>query len=89
MLAGTFDQFPNVFVDVAFVHNARQPENYAMSSHPLTHSGIKQAPRHNAYVTKEETEETAMPRIDMPNESKQIFAVCIHDVRPTRPKWGL
>ena len=26
-----FDQYPNVFVDVAFVHNARQPANYTVS----------------------------------------------------------
>ena len=30
-LAGIFDRFPNVFVDVAFVHNARQPDNYTVS----------------------------------------------------------
>ena len=30
-LAGIFDKFPNVFVDVAFTHNARQPENYTVS----------------------------------------------------------
>ena len=30
-LAGIFDQCPNVFVDVAFVHNARQPANYTVS----------------------------------------------------------
>jgi hypothetical protein len=26
-----FDQYPNVFVDVAFVHDARQPANYTVS----------------------------------------------------------
>ncbi len=30
-LAGIFDKYPNVFVDVAFVHNARQPNNYTVS----------------------------------------------------------
>ena len=30
-LAGIFDQHPNVFVDVAFTHNARQPDNYTVS----------------------------------------------------------
>jgi len=30
-LAGIFDQHPNVFVDVAFVHNARQPAHYTVS----------------------------------------------------------
>lgn len=30
-LAGIFDQCPNVFIDVAFVHNARQPANYTVS----------------------------------------------------------
>ena len=30
-LAGIFDQYPNVFVDVAFTHNARQPDNYTVS----------------------------------------------------------
>jgi predicted TIM-barrel fold metal-dependent hydrolase len=30
-LAAIFDQYPNVFVDVAFVHNARQPANYTVS----------------------------------------------------------
>lgn len=30
-LAGIFDQHPNVFVDVAFTHNARQPANYTVS----------------------------------------------------------
>ena len=30
-LAGIFDKYPNVFVDVAFTHNARQPENYTVS----------------------------------------------------------
>ena len=30
-LAGIFDKYPNVFVDVAFVHNARQPANYTVS----------------------------------------------------------
>ena len=29
-LAGIFDQYPNVFVDVAFTHNARQPDNYTV-----------------------------------------------------------
>jgi predicted TIM-barrel fold metal-dependent hydrolase len=30
-LAGIFDRYPNVFVDVAFTHNARQPANYTVS----------------------------------------------------------
>ena len=30
-LAGIFDKHPNVFVDVAFVHNMRQPANYTVS----------------------------------------------------------
>lgn len=30
-LAGIFDKYPNVFVDVAFTHNARQPANYTVS----------------------------------------------------------
>ena len=30
-LAGIFDKHPNVFVDVAFVHNARQPAHYTVS----------------------------------------------------------
>ena len=30
-LGAIFDQYPNVFVDVAFVHNARQPANYTVS----------------------------------------------------------
>jgi predicted TIM-barrel fold metal-dependent hydrolase len=30
-LAGIFDQCPNVFVDVAFTHNMRQPEHYTVS----------------------------------------------------------
>lgn len=30
-LAGIFDQHPNVFVDFAFTHNARQPDNYTVS----------------------------------------------------------
>jgi len=30
-LAGIFDKHPNVFVDVAFTHNARQPTNYTVS----------------------------------------------------------
>ncbi len=30
-LAGIFDKYPNVFVDCAFAHNARQPENYTVS----------------------------------------------------------
>ena len=30
-LAGIFDKFPNVFVDVAFTHNARQPSHYTVS----------------------------------------------------------
>lgn len=30
-LAGIFDQHANVFVDVAFTHNARQPTNYTVS----------------------------------------------------------
>ena len=29
-LAGIFDKHPNVFVDVAFVHNMRQPANYTV-----------------------------------------------------------
>ncbi|MCF7675695.1 MAG: amidohydrolase family protein, partial [Akkermansiaceae bacterium] len=31
-LAGIFDKYPNVFVDVAFVHNARQPANYTVGT---------------------------------------------------------
>lgn len=30
-LGGIFDKYPNVFVDVAFVHNARQPARYTVS----------------------------------------------------------
>lgn len=30
-LAGIFDTYPNVFVDVAFTHNMRQPANYTVS----------------------------------------------------------
>lgn len=30
-LAGIFDKNPNVFVDVAFTHNARQPDHYTVS----------------------------------------------------------
>jgi predicted TIM-barrel fold metal-dependent hydrolase len=30
-LAGIFDKYPNVFVDVAFTHNARQPAHYTVS----------------------------------------------------------
>ena len=30
-LAGIFDKHPNVFVDVAFTHNARQPANYTVT----------------------------------------------------------
>ena len=30
-LAVVFDKYPNVFVDVAFTHNARQPANYTVS----------------------------------------------------------
>ncbi len=30
-LAGIFEKYPNVFVDVAFTHNARQPANYTVS----------------------------------------------------------
>ncbi len=31
-LAGILDKYPNVFVDVAFTHNARQPANYTVSN---------------------------------------------------------
>jgi len=30
-LAGIFDKYPNVFVDLAFTHNMRQPANYTVS----------------------------------------------------------
>ena len=30
-LAGIFDKYPNVFVDLAFTHNARQPAHYTVS----------------------------------------------------------
>lgn len=30
-LAGIFDKFPNVFVDIAFTHNARQPAHYSVA----------------------------------------------------------
>ena len=30
-LAGIFDKFPNVFVDTAFTHNARQPAHYTVA----------------------------------------------------------
>jgi hypothetical protein len=30
-LSGIFDQYPNVFVDLAFAHNARQPANYTVN----------------------------------------------------------
>ena len=30
-LAGIFDRYPNVFVDVAFTHNMRQPAHYTVS----------------------------------------------------------
>ncbi len=30
-LAGIFDKYPNVFVDVAFTHNARQPAQYTVN----------------------------------------------------------
>ncbi|MEI7899484.1 MAG: amidohydrolase family protein [bacterium] len=30
-LGGIFDQYPNVFVDLAFTHNSRQPEHYTVS----------------------------------------------------------